>query len=44
MFKVFESVHNVSLAANQKLIGIYGWSNDYGIANIGFIVKEAILQ
>ena len=43
-FKDIESVHYATLAANQKLIGVYGWENDYGIANIGFIVKEAILQ
>ena len=44
VFKTIESVYNADLTPDQKLVGIYGWQNDYGFANIGFIVKEATLQ
>ena len=38
--KELESTPLSKVASNQKIIDIYGWENDYGIANIGFIVKE----
>ena len=37
-----ESVEIAKLALNQELIGFYGYSNNYGITNLGFLVKERV--
>jgi len=39
---VFDSAPNCTLGPGQEIVGVYGYENDYGIANIGFIAKEAV--